>query len=196
VVSCPANAAGAPSCTCNSGFTGTLSFSGGVWSGTCTGKHVHLFAYFSATTCSRTGARRTFSTRASTCTGCWLGNPCPYDAYSFDPTQGVNFQALGQYVQCSAAAPTCVANVGIGTYTSTTTCQGTWQVLCNGVSLGTISTIGRTCTGSSMTNSCRLTFSARLCTSIRLVATTPNNGALGCCNGAAPDAMIVAVSVW
>jgi hypothetical protein len=36
VVACPANAAGAPSCVCNSGFGGTLSYSAGVWSGTCT----------------------------------------------------------------------------------------------------------------------------------------------------------------
>ncbi len=35
VVACPANAAGAPNCACNSGYSGSLSFSGGVWSGSC-----------------------------------------------------------------------------------------------------------------------------------------------------------------
>jgi hypothetical protein len=35
VVTCPANAAGAPSCACSVGFSGTLTFGSGVWSGTC-----------------------------------------------------------------------------------------------------------------------------------------------------------------
>ena len=35
VVACPTNAAGAPACTCNSGYAGSLTFSGGVWAGTC-----------------------------------------------------------------------------------------------------------------------------------------------------------------
>ena len=34
-VSCPANASGAPSCVCNPGFTGTLSFDNGQYTGTC-----------------------------------------------------------------------------------------------------------------------------------------------------------------
>ena len=33
--SCPANASGAPSCACNSGYSGTLSWNGSSWSGTC-----------------------------------------------------------------------------------------------------------------------------------------------------------------
>lgn len=36
MATCPASASGAPSCTCNSGFVGTLTFSGGAWTGTCT----------------------------------------------------------------------------------------------------------------------------------------------------------------
>lgn len=35
VAACPANAAGAPNCVCNSNYFGTLTFSGGAWSGTC-----------------------------------------------------------------------------------------------------------------------------------------------------------------
>ena len=36
VPSCPTNASGAPNCTCNSGYTGTLTWNGYSWSGTCT----------------------------------------------------------------------------------------------------------------------------------------------------------------
>ncbi len=36
VVACPANAAGAPACTCSSGYSGTLPFSSGSYSGSCT----------------------------------------------------------------------------------------------------------------------------------------------------------------
>jgi hypothetical protein len=47
VVTCPANAAGAPVCSCNSGYTGTLTFGGGVWSGSCSCYFLYfmLFAY-------------------------------------------------------------------------------------------------------------------------------------------------------
>jgi hypothetical protein len=37
-LACPANSAGAPTCSCNSGYTGTLTFGGGVWSGSCSCK--------------------------------------------------------------------------------------------------------------------------------------------------------------
>jgi len=32
---CPANASGAPNCACNSGYTGTLTWNGSSWTGTC-----------------------------------------------------------------------------------------------------------------------------------------------------------------
>jgi len=35
LVACPTNAAGAPACTCNSGYAGSLTFSGATWAGTC-----------------------------------------------------------------------------------------------------------------------------------------------------------------
>jgi hypothetical protein len=37
VVTCPWQAAGAPSCTCNRGYAGTLTFVNGAWNGTCSG---------------------------------------------------------------------------------------------------------------------------------------------------------------
>jgi len=44
VVACPANAAGAPSCSCSSGYSGSLSFGGSTWSGTCSCLYVPQFA--------------------------------------------------------------------------------------------------------------------------------------------------------
>ena len=38
VVSCPSNSAGAPICSCNSGYSGSLSFVGSSWTGTCSCK--------------------------------------------------------------------------------------------------------------------------------------------------------------
>ncbi len=35
LAACPANAAGAPSCACNTGYAGTLTWTGGNWTGTC-----------------------------------------------------------------------------------------------------------------------------------------------------------------
>jgi hypothetical protein len=86
--------------------------------------------------------------------------------------------------------------VGITTYTSTTVCQGTWDVTCDGVLVGQINTNGRACTGQAMTNGCSTTFTARLCSTIRLTAVADGNVVAGCCGGAQPDSMIVGVSAW
>ena len=146
--------------------------------------------------CTPTGARAPFNQLSiDTASGCWSGNPCDNDAYNFQATDGQNFQAFNQQIACKGVA-TCVAHVGIGTYVSTPTCQGNWDVLCDGVVVGQISTLGKTCTGSAMTNGCNITFVGRLCTEITLRAAADNDGNSGCCGGSSPDSMIVAVSAW
>lgn len=85
-------------------------------------------------------------------------------------------------------------NVGI-TNGSTTVCQGIWEIYGDHVGV-TIDTNGKTCTGSAMSNNCRVTFSPRPCTQIKLVAVSDPNNATGCCGGSNPDAMITAVSAW
>jgi hypothetical protein len=159
-----------------------------------------LFGLKVISACVPSGARRPFNTRsANTASGCWQGNPCPYDSYSFNSGQGLNFQALGQLVSCTAGTPVCVSNVAIATYGGSTVCQGGFTVQCDGVAVGTINTMSSTCTaGSAMSNGvgpCRISFSARTCTTITLVASV-NNFAGGCCGGSSPDTMLTAVSVW
>lgn len=146
--------------------------------------------------CTPSGARQPFNTLLSdTASGCWNGNPCDNDAYNFSSTDGQNFQAFGQLITCSGTTA-CIAHVGIGTYASFPVCQGKWDVACDGVTVGTIDTLGKTCTGSAMTNGCSITFSNRSCSQIRLTAATDADASTSCCGGTSPDSMIVAVSAW
>lgn len=147
--------------------------------------------------CNPSGTRQPFNTFVSaTTTGCWnTGNPCGQDTSTFSQTYGRNFQANGQEVVCGGVTA-CVGHVGIGTYTgSTTVCQGAWDVYCNNTKVGTINTVGKTCGGTAMTNGCSIAFTPASCSTIKLVASA-GNGGLGCCGGAMPDSMIVAVSAW
>ncbi len=148
-------------------------------------------------TCTPSGARAPFNTLGNdTASGCWNGNPCQYDAYQWNSARGQNFQAFNQGITCSGTT-TCVANVGITTYSSSTVCQGLWDVLCDGVSVGTIDTYGfGGCVGSAMNNNCRVSFEPRECASIRLVALPDNNTTTGCCGGSNPDTMVTGVSAW
>jgi cysteine-rich repeat protein len=148
------------------------------------------------TLCMPSGARAAFNQISmDTASGCWSGNPCDNDNYSFNQNDGQNFQGFNQQIACKGPA-TCVAHVGIATYQDTFVCQGTWDVLCDGVSVGQINTLGKTCTGSAMANGCDVTFLARMCTEITLRAAAENDGTSNCCGGSSPDSMLVAASAW
>lgn len=143
--------------------------------------------------CVPTGQRALFNTLSQdTASGCWNTNMCPQDQWSWNGT-GQSFVAQGQYVVCSGAA-TCVGHVGIGTYSSASNCQSTWDVFCDSTMVGTISSMNKTCVGSAMTNGCSVTFTPMSCTSIKLVAGSTGSGA--CCGQGQPDSMVVAVSAW
>lgn len=145
--------------------------------------------------CVPNGQRAPLNTLSSdTASGCWNGNPCNTNAYSWASTNGQNFQALSQQITCSGSS-TCVGNVGINTYSGSTVCQGSWDVYCDGNKVGAINTVNKTCTGSAMANGCNLSFTPRPCAAIQLVA-TGGGGALSCCAGSAPDSMITGVSAW
>ena len=142
--------------------------------------------------CVPTGTRAPFNTLVeNTTTGCVFSDPCPWDAYDWADF-GPIFVNIGERISCSGA-PSCVANVGITTYELVEYCQGVWDVQCDDVLVGTINTIGRACAGTAMTNGCNVSFSARLCSSIRLVA---SGGQSTCCAVGTPDAAISAVSAW
>jgi hypothetical protein len=146
--------------------------------------------------CSPSGARAPLtSLTEDTASGCWNGNVCATDQYTWN-SLGQNFQAFGQAISCSGAS-TCVGNVGIATYGAANTCQGRWNVYCDGVSVGLIDTLPTNgCVGSAMNNGCKVSFTPRPCATIRLVAATDNDATSNCCGGSSPDSMIVAVSAW
>jgi cysteine-rich repeat protein len=150
-----------------------------------------------ANTCQPSGVRAPLNTlNIDTASGCWNGNPCSYDIYQWNQTHGQSFLGFGQAMSCTGA-PTCVANVGITTYDgSVTQCQGTWDVYCDNELLGTVDTNGKTCTGSAMANTCRISFPGRVCGEIELRSAQDNNANGACCGGGEPDSMVTGVSAW
>jgi cysteine-rich repeat protein len=143
-------------------------------------------------TCVPSGARAPLNQLSlDTASGCWSGNPCDNDGYSFSQSDGQNFQGFNQAISCVGVS-TCVGNVGIATYAGMTVCQGKWDVLCD----GQIDTLPKTCTGSAMGNGCKASFTPRKCATIELRAANDPDGTSNCCGGSSPDSMIVAVSAW
>ncbi|MBI4704262.1 MAG: hypothetical protein HY744_24390, partial [Deltaproteobacteria bacterium] len=171
----------------NCGSCGKACGGGGAYcsSGSCVGG-----------ACVPSGGRAGFNTLAvDTASGCWNGNPCSRDNYAWDGN-GQNFAAFGQQITCSGSTA-CVANVGISTYEgSTTVCQGAWNVYCDGQNVGTINTLGKTCTGLATTNGCKVSFSPRQCSQIKIEAASDGDGTAGCCGSPQPDSMIMSVSAW
>jgi hypothetical protein len=145
--------------------------------------------------CTPSGSRAAFNTlQSKTTTGCWNGNVCALDNWTWNGT-GQSFQNPNENIVCSGTTA-CVGHVGIGTYSSVSNCQGAWDVYCDGSKVGTINTVGKTCTGSAMTNGCSSTFAPVTCSTIKVVAASAA-GPGGCCNWTNhPDSMIVAVSAW
>ncbi len=147
------------------------------------------------TGCVPNGQRAPLNTLGiNTASGCWDGNPCDDDSYAWD-ADGQNFQAFGQAISCTGAS-TCIANVGITTYESSSACQGTWDVLCDGVLAGSVSSLGKSCSGSAMANGCKATFTPRTCATVELRAANDGDQVAGCCGGNQPDSMITSVSAW
>jgi cysteine-rich repeat protein len=147
--------------------------------------------------CQPLGPRAPFNTLGlNTASGCWDGNPCPYNDFSWDQSHGQNFQAFDEALSCTGA-PTCVANVGITTYSSGGVCQGKWDVYCDDIIMGTIDTVNVACTGSAMNNNCSISFPGRICTEIELRAVADNDNVMaGCCGAGSPDSMMTGVSAW
>jgi len=150
-------------------------------------------------TCQPTGQRVGFNSLVSdSASGCWNGNPCTYDGYAWDPAHGQSFGAFGQQITCAAAggASACITHVGITTYNENPTCQGKWDVSCDGKLVGTITSLGKTCTGSAMSNGCVVTFPATTCAQIKLLAVQDGDSNAGCCGTGQPDSMVTGVSAW
>ncbi|MCA9689892.1 MAG: hypothetical protein KC636_09800, partial [Myxococcales bacterium] len=151
--------------------------------------------------CTPTGQRAPMNTLFNdSASGCWNGNPCTYDAWQWASGHGQNFQAFSQAISCRSNPQQsyCVQHVGVTTYSNNTVCQGLWEVLCDGFSVGMIDTNNKPggCTGSAMTNGCRVDFLPRECAEIKLVAVSDGNNTGSCCGGSQPDSMLTGVSAW
>jgi hypothetical protein len=150
--------------------------------------------------CVPTGTRQPFNTMsAHTTTGCWSASPCATDTFSFSSGNGLNYQTVGESFTCTANTQECIGHVGINTYTDPQVCEGVWDVYCDTTKVGSINTVGKTCTGSAMSNGCDATFTPVQCTTIQLKI-TGGSQTNDCCvttgSGTHPDAMVVGISAW
>lgn len=125
------------------------------------------------------------------------GNPCPYDEAYWSTPHIRGFAAFGEYVTCGGTTG-CAAHVGIGTYGGGgNVCHGKWDVYCDGEFQCAINILGKSCTGTAMTNGCKCDFPGpRICSQIKLVAVQDNDNTGACCGGPQPDSAIDAISAW
>jgi hypothetical protein len=106
----------------------------------------------------------------------------------------MSFHQINEYVTCGGTTA-CISHVGINNYADPNECQGSWDVYCNATKVGTLDTVGKTCSGSPMSNGCSISFAAMSCTTIKLEVSAGNGGAT-CCNGATIDTSIAGVTAW
>jgi len=141
--------------------------------------------------CVPSGQRQPFNTlKSHTASGvCAQGNPCQRDVYFWSNQYQMTFMAKNEDAVCSGAMA-CVSNVGIDTFEMAGYCQGAWDVYCDSLKVGNISTLGKACNGSAMMNGCSISFAPTVCATIRLVASAVGGG---CCN---TGSVITAVSAW
>ncbi len=160
----------------------------------CGGTTPHCYNGACSATCSPAGTRQAFNTMSShTSSGCWQGNPCAQGTYNWTTGDGQSFQNSGEYVVCGGTTA-CVSHAGITTYQLASNCQGSWDVYCDTVKVGTINTGGKGCSGDAMTNGCSIAFNPVTCSSIKIVATAGSTG--GCCGTGAIDTMVTGISAW
>lgn len=134
----------------------------------------------------------------NTTTGCWANSPCATNTYTFAQANGLNYQNVGEYFICGGTTA-CVGHVGITTYSDTVICQATYDVYCDNTKVGSLSTLGKSCIGTAMTNTCNVSFTPVSCSTIKLVI-TGGSATNDCCvstgSGLHPDAMVVGISAW
>jgi cysteine-rich repeat protein len=126
VGACPANASGAPNCACNSGYTGTLTWNGSSWSGTC------------AANCGSSPtnpANGTYASCANTASGgtcaltCSSGYTKSGDALCTNGSWSTQTCSLAACPTNASGAPNCACDSG---YTGTLTWDGSsWTDTCS-----------------------------------------------------------------
>lgn len=160
----------------------------------CSGMTPYCSAGKCVAACIPSGTRQAFNTMAShTTTGCWNGQPCVQNAYSWVTANGQSFINANEEVVCGGTTA-CVSHVGITTYDQAASCQGSWDVYCDANKVGTIDTTNKACGTTAMTNGCSITFMPLTCSTIKLVGKTGSVGA--CCGSTGLHSMVTAVSAW
>ncbi|HEX4517808.1 MAG TPA: hypothetical protein VH054_29910, partial [Polyangiaceae bacterium] len=146
-------------------------------------------------TCSPSGTRQAFNTLSSkTNTGCFSTSPCAESTYLWSSANIESFQNVGENIVCSGTTA-CVSHVGINNYADTSACQGSWDIYCDTTKVGTLNTVGKTCTGSPMSNGCSISFNPVTCSAIKIQASAGNVHL--CCGGSTQiDTSISGVTAW
>lgn len=166
--------------------------------GTCDSDDICPLDPLDDCSCLPSGVRAGFNSLLSdTVAGCYDANPCDHDGYAFGGGTAKIFQDHGEEFTCSGPT-TCVAHIGITTYSSTGNCQGRWDFYCDDRYVGAIDTVGRTCTGGAMSSGCEVSFEPQECSQITAVSVDSLAGAepRACCGAGAADAAISSISAW
>jgi hypothetical protein len=167
----------------------------GACGNVCSGGTPNCTGGTCTSTCSPSGSRVAYNTLSSkTNTGCFTTSPCAQATYLWSSANIESFENVGEYIVCGGTTA-CISHVGINNYANTSDCQGSWDVYCDTTKVGTLNTIGKTCSGSPMTNGCSISFNPVTCSSVKFSAQT-TAGHL-CCGGTNPlDISISGVTAW
>jgi len=145
-------------------------------------------------TCTPSGSRVAYNTlQSKNATGCFTTSPCAISTYQWNANNIQSFYNAGEYIVCSGATA-CISHVGVNNWATTTECQGTWDVYCDSTKVGSLSTMGKSCTGSPMSNGCSISFNPVTCSTIKLELTGGDTS--NCCNGSPYDTSLSGVTAW
>jgi len=147
-----------------------------------------------SSTCVPAGTRQPYNTlQSKTATGCLTTSPCAQSTYLWSSNNIQSFYNVGENIVCSGTTA-CISHVGINNYQDTQACQGSWDIYCDSTKVGNLNTVGKTCTGTPMSNGCSISFSPVTCSTIKLQAASGNTKA--CCASGTIDTSIAGVTAW
>jgi hypothetical protein len=182
---------------CNGSCVDVLSNNAncGACGNACSGSTPNCANGVCSSTCTPAGTRQAYNTlQSKSATGCLTTSPCATATYNWASTNIQSFYNVGEYIVCSGTTA-CISHVGINNWSDPQACQGSWDVYCDSTKVGTLNTVGKTCSGSPMSNNCSISFSPVTCSTIKLQVASGNTNA--CCGGTHQvDTSIAGVTAW
>jgi len=182
---------------CNGSCVDVLSNNAncGACGNACGGSTPNCSGGVCSATCVPSGTRQGFNTlQTKSASGCLTTSPCAQSTYLWSSANIQSFFNVGEYIVCSGTTA-CISHVGINNYADPSACQGAWDVYCDTTKVGTLSTVGKTCSGSPMSNGCSISFNPVTCSTIKLEVASGNTFA--CCGGSHQvDTSISGVTAW